>query len=75
MYNFSRASEVTYRTNGKNLLINCSINGGDMESYTTNILQNIIKINISNIQQTQHFLKTIIDKLLYTFVINNNCFL
>ena len=46
-----------------------------MESYTTNILQNIIKINISNIQQTQHFLKTIIDKLLYTFVTNNNCFL
>ena len=33
-----------------------------------NILQNLIKINISSIQQTQSSLKTIIDKLLFTFL-------
>ena len=39
-----------------------------MELRQQNILPNLIKINVTNIEQTQYPLKTIIDKLLYDFL-------
>ena len=39
-----------------------------MELRQQNILPNLIKINVTNIEQTQSPLKTIIDKLLYDFL-------
>ena len=39
-----------------------------MELRQQNILPNLIKINVTNIEQTQSPLKTIIYKLLYDFL-------
>ena len=50
-----------YRFNEKKLIDQFFSNQGDIQQ---NILQDLIKINISNIQQTHYPLKTIIDKLL-----------
>ena len=66
-YHFAGAGEATYGPMEKTNLSIAQQPSVIWSLRQQNILQNLIKKNISNNQQTQYPLKTVIDKLLYAF--------